>query len=531
MATFDFDAIVVGAGFGGIYMCKKLVDQGLSVKVIEAAPDVGGTWYWNRYPGAMSDTRSFLYRYSWDLEDLREYPWGREYLKQPEVLAYLQHVVKRHDLRQYMQFNTEMVASSWSEEQAHWTVSLATGKKLTSRYLVTALGLLSKQNYPNIPGLHSFQGEMYHSGNWPASHDFRNKRVGVIGNGSTGVQLITALADEVDQLVSFQRHPQFVVPAADKEVSTEARESIEWEKVWTEAKDSMFAFGFKESDVPTFSVSPEEREQIFEEAWEKGSGFYFMFGTFCDISVNEDANKEAQNFIKRKIREKVKDPVKAEKLMPKDSFARRPLCDTGYYEKFNKSSVDIVDIQADPIAEITPTGIRTQGREWELDALVFATGFDAVDGNYKRMSIRGLKEKSLADSWSEGPESYLGVSVPDFPNLFMILGPNGPFTNLPPTIETQVEFISTLILKANNSASVGTKHPLVEAEPTAVEDWSKICDELSANSLFRKTDSWIFGANVAGKTPSVLFYFGGLKNYRDVLEEVVRSGNKGFKPF
>lgn len=268
-----------------------------------------------------------------------------------------------------------MVASSWSEEQAHWTVSLATGKKLTSRYLVTALGLLSKQNYPNIPGLHSFQSETYHSGSWPASHDFKNKRVGVIGNGSTGVQIITALADEVDQLVSFQRHPQFVVPAADKKVSTEARESIEWEKVWTEAKDSMFAFGFKESDVPTFSVSPEEREQIFEEAWKKGSGFYFMFGTFCDISYNEGANKEAQNFIKRKIREKVEDPVKAEKLMPKDWFARRPLCDTGYYEKFNKSSVDIVDIQADPIAEITPTGIRTQGRRMGARRSCFCNWF------------------------------------------------------------------------------------------------------------------------------------------------------------
>lgn len=475
-----------------------------------------------------------LYRYSWDLEDLREYPWGREYLKQPEVLAYLQHVVERHDLRQHMQFNTEMKAASWDAGQSRWTISLSSGKDLTARYLITAVGLLSKQNYPDIPGLNSFKGEMYHTGSWPATYDFRNKKVGVIGNGSTGVQIITALADEVEHMVSFQRHPQYVVPAGDKEVSPETRRDIDsrWATIWSQAKDSMFGFGFEESTVPTFSVSPEEREAIFEDAWKKGSGFNFMFGTFCDISYNEDANREAQNFIRRKIGEKVQDPVKAEKLMPKDWFARRPLCDTGYYEKFNKPNVDIVDIKANPIREITPNGIRNQdGTEWELDALVFATGFDAVDGNYKRMSILGAGQKTLADSWSEGPESYLGISVPDFPNLFMILGPNGPFTNLPPTIETQVEFISDLISNAEQSVAASKKQPVVEADPVAVKNWSKICDELSAESLFRKTDSWIFGANVAGKKPSVLFYFGGLANYRKALQDVTERGNKGFKPF
>ncbi|KAJ5779242.1 hypothetical protein N7457_006962 [Penicillium paradoxum] len=529
----SFDAIIVGAGFGGIYMCKKLVDQGLSVKLIEAAPDVGGTWYWNRYPGAMSDTPSFLFRYSWDLDDLRQYPWAREYLRQPEVLAYLQHVVKRHDLRRHMQFNNEMTGASWDASLSRWTVSLSpvAERPLTCRFLISALGLLSKQNYPDIPGLDSFRGEMYHSGSWPASYNFANKKVGIVGSGSTGVQIITALADEVEQLVSFQRHPQYVVPAADRETSADSWCSIAWEQTWQQVKGSILGFGFEESAIPTFSVSPEERHRIFEEAWAKGNGFYFMFGTFCDITYNEQANKEAQDFMRSKIREKVKDPAKAEKLLPKDWFARRPLCDTGYYEKFNKSNVDVVDINANPISEITPKGIRTQdGAEWEFDVIILATGFDAVDGNYKHLSITG-SQRTLEDTWREGPESYLGISVSGFPNLFMITGPNSPFTNLPPTIETQVEFISQLILEANQSASSSSRQPLVEAEPTAVLEWTRICDELSINSLFRKTDSWIFGANVIGKKPSVLFYFGGLANYRRTLQNVMENNNRGFKPF
>ncbi|EAW24603.1 flavin-containing monooxygenase [Aspergillus fischeri NRRL 181] len=530
----DFDAIVIGAGFGGIYMCKKLVAQGLSVKVIEAAPDVGGTWYWNRYPGALSDTRSFLYRYSWDLEDLRQYPWKREYLTQREILAYLNHVVERHDLRQYMQFNTEMQGASYDTDQNLWTVSLSSGQQLRARYLITAVGLLSKINYPDIPGLNSFKGEMHHTGNWPSSYDFTGKRVGVIGNGSTGVQLITALADQdVKQLLSFQRHPQYVVPAGDAEVPPATREDLDkrWEQVWREVKDSTFGFGFKESSKPTFSVSEEERDRIFGEAWAKGGGFYFMFGTFCDISYNEEANNAAAEFIRRKIRQKVKDPVKAEKLMPYDWYARRPLCATGYYEKFNRPNVDVVDIKTNPITKITDKGIQTaEGSEYELDVLIFATGFDAVDGNYKRMCIQGASQDTLKDRWKEEPSSFLGVSIPGFPNLFSILGPNSPFTNLPPLIEVQVEFISDMISHARKVAAAepATNGPRVEADAAALRDWIQKCDELSADSLFRKTNSWIFGANVAGKKPSVLFYFGGLAMYRQALQKIVQQGYKGF---
>jgi cation diffusion facilitator CzcD-associated flavoprotein CzcO len=431
-----------------------------------------------------------------------------------------------------------MQGAVYSEERNSWTIALSSGEALSARYLVTAVGLLSKINYPDMPGLDSFKGEMYHSARWPSSYDFTGKHVGIIGNGSTGVQLITALADQpVKQLLSFQRHPQYVVPAGDAEVSPATREDLDsrWEEVWACVRASTFGFGFEESTKPTFSVSEEERERIFEEAWAKGGGFYFMFGTFCDIASNEEANKAAADFIRRKIRQKVIDPVKAEKLMPRGWHARRPLCDTGYYEKFNRGHVDVVDINTNPITRITEKGIETaDGIEYELDVLVFATGFDAVDGNYKRMSIQGASNQSLKDRWSEEPSSFLGISIPGFPNLFSILGPNSPFTNLPPLIEVQVEFIADMIAHARATAATtttgeSTQGPRVEADPAAMQDWIRTCDKLSAGSLFRKTDSWIFGANVAGKTRSVLFYFGGIAMYRKVLQAIIDQGYAGFR--
>lgn len=318
----------------------------------------------------------------------------------------------------------------------------------------------------------------------------------------------------------------------------------------------MFAFGFEESTCPTFSVSEEEREKIFEEAWQKGGGFRFMFSTFCDISYDEAANAAAAEFVKRKISQIVKDPETARKLKPTDYYARRPLCDGGYYQQFNRDNVDLVDLKDTPIVKITPAGIElTDGSGWELDVIIFATGFDAVDGNYTRVAIQGRNGVNLKEHWAEiGPRSYLGISVPEFPNLFMVLGPNGPFTNLPPTIETQAEFINELIRVAEagsakrevSNTAVGNSHirsdsgtqinskihvlpHIIEATPEAELEWAELCDKLSANSLFRKTDSWIFGANVPGKTLAVMFYFGGLGNYRKVLKDVLQNDLKGFK--
>ena len=453
-----------------------------------------------------------------------------------------------------MHFNTELTSAKWDDSSERWIVETSTGSIYKARYLVTALGLLSRQNLPDFEGINDFTGKMYHTGNWPEGVDLKGKRVGVIGNGSTGVQVITTIAKDVTKLVCFQRNPQYSVPSGQGPITAEYRKQINdnYSKIWEDAKDeSLFGFGFKETDRPTFSVSEEERERIYEQAWQRGGGFRFMFETFGDISVNEDANNAATDFIKRKITAAVKDPEKARKLLPTQLYARRPLCDSGYYEQFNRDHVEVVSLKETPITKFTPKGITTSdGTEHELDVVVFATGFDAVDGNYTRVGIKGRNGETLKEHWeARGSSSYLGTSVPNFPNLFMILGPNGPFCNLPPAIETQVEFISDTIEEAerrhtkgqNGTAApnghvngAGSEHshgPVIEATKAAEDEWTELCDELSAASLFRKTDSWIFGSNVSGKKATVLFYFAGLASYRKVLRQVVEENYKGFKPF
>jgi cyclohexanone monooxygenase len=529
MGQSDHDVLIVGAGFGGIYQLKSLLDLGLNCKVIDMAGDVGGTWYWNRYPGAMSDTESYIYRFSWDNDDLQNYPWPEHYVKQPEVLKYLEHLVERHDLRKHMQFNTELQSADWSDEKGRWVVQVSTGETITARYMVTALGLLSKTNYPDWPGIQSFKGEMYHTGQFPKDYDFSSKRVGVIGCGSTGVQVITELGKhgKVKQLLCFQRHPQYSVPSGDGPVSPDYRASVNsrYEDIWKQVKNSIVAFGFEESKIPAMSVSPEERERVFQDAWDKSNGFRFMFATFCDITYNREANEAACDFVRSKIAEIVKDPEKRRKLTPHDYYARRPLCDGGYYQVFNSPNVDIVDMKETPVVEVTPTGIKTSdGTHHDLDVIIWATGFDAVDGNYTGVKIRGRNGENLKEHWADGPTSYLGVCVSKFPNMFMITGPNGPFTNIPPTIETHVEFIADAIKHGEDS-----KH-IVEATREAEDGWTQLCKELSDASLFKQTDSWIFGANVKGKTHTVMFFFGGLQNYRERLAEIISSGYKGFKP-
>jgi cyclohexanone monooxygenase len=490
-------------------------------------------------------TESFLYRYSWDIDDLKSYPWSTHYIYQPEILGYLRHVVEKYDLRAHMRFNTELTSAAWDEVSGRWIVGTSTETTFKARYLVTALGLLSRQNLPKFEGIDDFAGDMYHTGHWPDRVILKGKRVGVIGNGSTGVQVITAVANEASKLVSFQRNPQYSVPSGQGLVAPEYRQQINdnYTKIWEDAKnDSLFGFGFKETERPTFSVSEEEREQIYEKAWKRGGGFRFMFETFGDIVVDEAANNAAADFIKRKITMVVKDPEKARKLLPTQLYARRPLCDAGYYEQFNRDNVEVVSLLETPIVKVTPKGIQiSDGTEHELDVIVFATGFDAVDGNYTRIGIKGRDGESLKDHWqARGSTSYLGLSVPNFPNMFMILGPNGPFCNLPPAIETQVEFISGAIAEAERRHNkvpdgplngAGSKHsdrPVIEATQTAEDEWTELCDVLSVDSLFRKTDSWIFGCNVPGKSHAVLFYFAGLSEYRKVLREVVQGNYKGY---
>ncbi|WP_396452933.1 flavin-containing monooxygenase [Actinomadura sp.] len=523
----DYDAVVIGAGFGGIYMLHKLRNElGLTVRAYDRAGGVGGTWYWNRYPGALSDTEGFVYRYSFDKDLLQEYDWSSRYLKQPDILAYLEHVVERFDLAKDIQLNTGVTAAAFDEGANSWTITTDRGETVTATYLVTALGLLSKINMPDIPGIDTFRGEIIHTGAWPEEHDLRGKKVGVIGNGSTGQQVIPAIAPEVEHLTVFIRTPQYSVPAGDRPMTPEEVAAIkaDFDSIWDQVRNSVVAFGFEESTVPAMSVSEEERQRVFQENWDIGGGFRFMFGTFSDIATDPEANEAAASFIRSKIKEIVRDPEKARILTPTDYYARRPLCANDYYETYNRDNVSVADIKTHPIVEITPGGLRTaDGRTHELDVIILATGFDAVDGNYHAVDLRGRGGRSISEAWEQAPTSYLGITTAGFPNMFMILGPNGPFTNLPPSIETQVDWIAKLVAEAR------ARDAAVEAAAEAERAWTETCHTIADMTLFPKVDSWIFGANIPGKTQTVMFYIGGLANYRAQLAEVENDGFRGFE--
>jgi cyclohexanone monooxygenase len=521
----DLDALVVGAGFGGIYMLHKLRNElGLDAVAIDKAGGVGGTWYWNKYPGALSDSEAFVYQYSFD-RDLYE-PWKTKFVQGPDVLAYLNKVVDRYDLREHIHLETGMTSADFDEVFGIWTVRTDRGVTYRARFLVTALGLLSATNTPDLHGIEHFEGRIVHTGAWPEELDLNGKRVGVIGNGSTGNQVISAVAPIAKHLTSFQRTPQYSVPAGNRKLSPEQIQAYRdnFDATWDQVRNSSVAMGFKESTIGTFEVSPEERERIYQRAWDEGGGFRFMFETFNDIATDEEANEEAAKFIRRKIAEIVKDPETAGKLTPHDLYARRPLCDTGYFEAFNRANVTLVSVKENPIVRVTQEGIVTEdGTLHKLDILVFATGFDAVDGNYVRTDIRGRHGRSVKEHWVEGPTSYAGITTSGFPNMFMILGPNGAFTNLPPTIEAQVEWITDAIRHVAE-----TETGRIELKPDAESDWTDTCVEVAAATVFGSVDSWIFGANIPGKKRSVLFYLGGLSEYRKILDAEAAAGYPSF---
>ncbi|KAH7393785.1 hypothetical protein DE146DRAFT_765317 [Phaeosphaeria sp. MPI-PUGE-AT-0046c] len=517
------DALVVGAGFGGIYATYRLSQMRLSVKCIDIADDVGGTWYWNKYPGAMSG-------YSWDKEDLQTYPWTHHYVYQRDILGYLQHTVRKHDLRKYMQ------------------VSCSTGA-FVSRYLITSLGLLSKPNYPDIPGISTFGGKLVHTAKWDENLRLEGMKVGIIGNGSTGVQVMTAIAPVVGNLKSFQRHPQYSVPSGQGPVSPGYRETINknynniYESLWS----SGTAFGIHESTRKTMDASAEERQKAFQDVWDQGNGFRFMFSAFGDITTNRDANEEACKFIRSKIDDIVKDPHKAAKLKPNDLYARRPLCDTGYYEIFNRDNVDVVDLKCTPIQQIVQQGIQTtDGTVHELDVLIFATGFDAIEGNYLRLAITGREGQTIQKHWEGGARAFGGIACHRFPNMFIVSGPQGPFANFVPVIESEVNLIISCIEFAEKSAGAENGPVLgaytdsecrsrvksttvMEISQQAEDAWVDFCDESCEGSLFKESSSWIFGVNIPGRKASTRFYFGGLGKYLEWSREEVQGGFPSFR--
>jgi cyclohexanone monooxygenase len=523
----QIDAVILGAGFSGLCMLHKLRnDRGLNARIYDKAGGVGGTWYWNRYPGARSDTESFVYSYSFDPKLYDEWEWSDRYPKQPEILSYLEHVADRYDLRRSIVFNTAVTAAHFNEDTNRWDIETDTGERVSARWIVTGLGLLSAPNVPNIPGLESFKGETYHTSRWPHEPvDFSGKRVGVIGTGSTGVQLVTEVGPKAGHLTVFQRRAQYSVPARHGPLPKEEVQRIksDLDRYFNEVLRSGTCFGFPESSTPTMSVSPEERERVYEDAWEKGGGFRFMFGTFSDIAVDREANEAAAEFVRKKIRQIVKDPKKADILTPTDLYARRPLCDAGYFETYNRDNVDVVDVGKHPIIEITPKGIRTEEGEFELDILIFATGFDSVTGNFNRIDFRGRGGKKLKDHWKDGPRAYFGLCPAGFPNIFTIYGPPGPFTNQPPVIEWQCEWVAQTIVDVEKSGK-----QTIEATPEAEQKWLDDCIEIAEGTLFTKIDWWAMGTEVPGKPRAVMFFMGGMGAYVDRLEQATADGYKGF---
>jgi cyclohexanone monooxygenase len=466
----------------------------------------------------MSDTRSHLYCYSFDKELLQSDTFAQHYRLQPEVRHYLENFADRYDLRKDISLATEVAGAVWDGDVKRWRVELGDGQRVSARFVVTALGLLSKPNIPPFEGIETFTGEITHTSRWPEDTTWKDKRVGIIGTGSTGVQVITAIAADVKQLTVFQRSAQYSVPSGNGFMSKEHISQIKenYEEIWNQEKETITVFGAKESHVSAHDVTPEERERVFEESWADGGGFRFMFGTFNDLIIDEGANKYAQEFIRSKIRQVIKDPVKAEKLMPTDLYAKRPLCDAGYYQQFNRDHVDVVDVRANPIARLEGNSVILEGGErHDLDMLILATGFDTGDGNYLRLKLRGEDGVAIQDHWKDGPKTYLGIMTANFPNMFMVNAPGSPFANQPPMIELQVDTIAELIEQT-------LKRDAVAVEPTkgAEDMWYQVCTELTDATLLPKVKSWILGSNIPGKPLTLNFYMGGYSRYKDVLQDM-----------
>ncbi|MGV0807973.1 flavin-containing monooxygenase [Mycolicibacterium setense] len=525
----EVDAVIIGAGFGGIAAARRLTsDLGLDVVVIDKAPAIGGTWYANRYPGALSDTQSFMYQLPFEKELYQDTNWKTRYVTAPEIRQYLEGAVDRWQLRSRFQLNTQLQSAIYDEESESWSVQTDKGD-FRARFLITALGLLSRVNIPNFPGIDTFKGRIVHTADWPDDLQLAGKRIGVIGNGSTGVQFMTEAAKVAGHLTSFQRTPQYSIPAGNREWTDEELQHFKdtCQDRWDEFKRSKIGFGVDETTRRTFDVTPEEREAIYEWAWKKGGNYTFATETFCDVTSDRAANELASDFLRRKIAEIVKDPETARRLIPSEPFARRPICDSGYFEIFNQSNVTLVALPETPIAEFTEDGVRTaDGKLHELDILVLATGFDAVDGSYRGIDIRGREGITLKDHWSEGPRSHLGITVAGFPNMFMILGPNGPFVNLPPAIGLQAKWISGAI-----GAVVDTPGASIELRRESEEAWLEACLEALEGSIFLETGSWIFGSNIPGKrkTKTANFFVAGLDKFIEIADSEAEQGYPSYQ--
>lgn len=441
--TDRVDVVLIGAGFAGLYMAHRLDGLGLTFQGFEAAGDVGGTWFWNRYPGARTDSLHHIYCYSFSDELAQEWTWTERYPSQSEMLDYLSHVADRFDLRKHFSFGTRVASAHYDDENSDWVVTTADGETTRARFVITAVGLLAAPNIPPFKGIESFSGEWYHTARWPEQDvDFSGKRVAVIGVGSTGIQVSPKIAETAQSLTVFQRTPNYMVPAQNKSLTAIEQDDIKarYDEVFKKIREHPFAMDFTSPGRNAVGTDTTERQRVYEEAWAKG-GFFFLFEAFDDPQVDEEANESACEFIRGKIRETVKNPEVAEMLSPRGYpyGSKRPPSGTGYYEMFNRPNVSLVDVSTDAIAEITEDGLRTgSGRTWDFDIIVFATGLDASTGSVTRIDTRGRKGLELAKKWESGPLTNLGLGTLGFPNLMMLTGPLSPFANIPVCIEENV---------------------------------------------------------------------------------------------
>jgi cyclohexanone monooxygenase len=522
------DAVVIGAGFAGMYMLHRLRSIGCTVQVFEAGDDVGGTWFWNRYPGARCDVESMEYSYGFADELQQEWTWTERYATQPEILAYLHHVADRFDLRRDIRCSTRVTSAHFDESINCWHVRTDSGDEVTAQFVITAVGLLSTVNLPDVPGLDEFAGATYHTGRWPhEGAEFHGQRVAVIGTGSSGIQSIPLIAREADHLFVFQRTPNYSIPAHNQPLDAGLVAEIRGEYPEFRAANALMpaAFGSRgpRNEVSALAVDEAEREAVFEDRWARG-GLAFL-AAFNDLLLNDEANELAAEFVRRKIRSTVDDPAVADLLTPKTRIGCKRLCvDTGYYETYNLEHVTLVDISATPIEQITPSGLCVAGREYAVDAMVFATGFDAMTGSLLKIDIRGRNGRSLADAWEQGPRNYLGFGVADFPNLLVITGPLTPaaLTNVIVSIEHNVDFIAGCIDHMREHDYVS-----IEATAAAQDAWTEHVAAVASFTVYPSCNSWYLGANIPGK-PRVFTTLLGFPPYVERCESVVANGYEGF---
>ena len=524
-----FDAIVVGAGFGGLSMLHELRNMDLNVKVLESAEDVGGTWYWNRYPGARTDSESWYYStYSFAKEIKDEWNWSERYPAQPEVLRYLQFVTDRLDLRKDIQFNTHVEHATYDEPSGQWFVTTRDGSNYTARYFILAVGIVSHPYVPPFPGLDKFQGEHYVTSRWPHEPvDLAGKRVVVIGTGATSVQLLPIIAHTVEHVTVLQRTPNYVLPARNYALTGEQQHAIRRDhaEIFDNARNHFFGMPFTTAERSADEVPSQDWHRVLDGGWEVG-GFRYLFETFNDILVNEKSNELAAEFIRNKIRAVVKDPKTAELLCPKNYplGGKRPPLGHLYYETFNRDNVELVDVSETPIEEITANGLRVGDTEYEADILIFATGFDAMTGAASHIDIRGRNGITIKEKWEDGPRSYLGMTVDEFPNMFMVCGPQTPFANIPLVIEMCVDWIRDTIAHLRTEG-IGA----IEATAAASDSWTQYMDELVQQTILHKgRHAWFMGDNIPGKRRVVLVHFGGIDVYQRECDQVRDRGFEGF---